>query len=138
MTDRASGIRSVTTRMPLASDGRARIARVRVEAVDERRPPQPRPVGHRAPPPRRDRRGAATAATTVAATVAAAAGRRGRAEVAELLADLGVERVLERHLLAVAARRRTGALGRRSLAATGPSRRRPPPSPPRSRRRRAA
>src|SRR4051812_13884265 len=95
VADLASGIRSVTRRMPLARTDASisgSIAGKSAAAAAATAAPAAATT-------------AAPAASTIAAT--AAARRRllpGGAEVAELLAQLGVERVLEGHVLAVTGR----------------------------------
>ena len=85
VTERASGMRSVTTRRPLASSV---IARLRGDQLPPTRAASTAAGGGH-------RRGAAS--VTAGRRRRPARRRLGRAEVAELLADLGLEGVLERH-----------------------------------------
>ena len=142
MTDAASGIRSVTTRTPEASVGEldagsgstsdrrgARVAGAHVDATTDGRPTSPLAAATTAATAARHRRH--RAATAVAA--ATAAGGLGT-EVAELGADLVVEGVLERDVLAVAAARRP-AVAAAPVAAAHGRRGRGARSPPSRRRR---
>src|SRR6185436_4627920 len=99
VTDRTSGIRSVTTRMP---EGRTVLRMGSVTKVG--------PEASRLSAPATAVTAAATASTTAVATTPTAAAAltgagRGRAEVAELLAGLGVEGVLEGDDIVAAAAR---------------------------------